>query len=68
MLVKTKRADTLKEAINLFEEELHRLRMEESQNQQLAALRRSEALQRSTRDMVSFAAAMSAISVLSNRK
>lgn len=66
-LIRTRRADTLKEGINLYEEEQHRIHMEQKQNQQLSSLYRAEEVQRRAGDMAALAATMSALSLLRRR-
>lgn len=66
-LIRTRRADTVKEGINLYEEEQHRIRMEQAQDQRLTSLYRAEELQRRAGDMAALAATMSALSLLRRR-
>ena len=49
------RADSLKEAINLFEEEQHRMRVEENQNRMENKMRDMEQIQRDLESRVSIA-------------
>ena len=66
--IKTGRADTMKESLNLYESEMHRIRLEESQKQQFAAIQLGNKLQRKTGQAATFAAVMAGISILSRRK
>lgn len=60
--IKNLRADSIKEALNLYEENLHRVRLERIQTEQYSTLLRAEALQQQTASAATFAAVMSGLS------